>query len=161
MGCIMRKPDFCIYENKSADHLSGNRTAHWRLCFRYTDSRSLCPKFQSTYYLLWLYSPVCVVPGQNPGVARKLFIAMFQISKQFKSHSASTKNQQKNLLFCFNSFTKRHQIWRQNNLFQCSIRSDLWTEISTNSNLIQLAQNRHITWHIYIYIYIASYYKEK
>ena len=34
----MRKPAFCIYENKAADQLCGNRTADQRLCFRYTDS---------------------------------------------------------------------------------------------------------------------------
>ena len=34
----MRKPDFCICENKGADQLCGNRTTDHRLCFRYTDS---------------------------------------------------------------------------------------------------------------------------
>ena len=34
----MRKPDFCICENKGADQLRGNREADQRLCFRYTDS---------------------------------------------------------------------------------------------------------------------------
>ena len=34
----MRKPDFCICENKDADQLRGNRQADQRLCFRYTDS---------------------------------------------------------------------------------------------------------------------------
>ena len=33
----MRKPDFCICENKDADQLRGNRDADQRLCFRYTD----------------------------------------------------------------------------------------------------------------------------
>ena len=31
----MRKPDFCICENKDADQLRGNREADQRLCFRY------------------------------------------------------------------------------------------------------------------------------
>ena len=35
---VMRKPDFCICENKDADQLRGNREADQRLCFRYTDS---------------------------------------------------------------------------------------------------------------------------
>ena len=39
MSHVMRKPDFCICENKDADQLCGNRTADQRLCFRYTDSR--------------------------------------------------------------------------------------------------------------------------
>ena len=34
----MRKPDFCLGENKDADQLRGNREADQRLCFRYTDS---------------------------------------------------------------------------------------------------------------------------
>ena len=38
MGRIMRKPTFCICENKDADQLRGNREADQRLCFRYTDS---------------------------------------------------------------------------------------------------------------------------
>ena len=34
----MRKPKFCICENKDADQLRGNREADQRLCFRYIDS---------------------------------------------------------------------------------------------------------------------------
>ena len=34
----MRKPAFCICENKDADQLRGNCEADQRLCFRYTDS---------------------------------------------------------------------------------------------------------------------------
>ena len=34
----MRKPAFCICENKDADQLRGNRKADQRVCFRYTDS---------------------------------------------------------------------------------------------------------------------------
>ena len=34
----VRKPDFCICENKDADQLHGNREADQHLCFRYTDS---------------------------------------------------------------------------------------------------------------------------
>ena len=41
----MRKPDFCICENKDADQLRGNREADQRLCFHYTDSTiPLLPK---------------------------------------------------------------------------------------------------------------------
>ena len=36
----MRKPAFCICENKDADQLRGNREADQRLCFRYIDSTS-------------------------------------------------------------------------------------------------------------------------
>ena len=34
----MRKPAFCICENKDADQLRANREADQRLCFRYMDS---------------------------------------------------------------------------------------------------------------------------
>ena len=38
MNRIVRKPDFCLCENKGADQLRGNREADQRLYFRYTDS---------------------------------------------------------------------------------------------------------------------------
>ena len=38
MSCVMRKPAFCICENKDADQLCGNREADQRLCFHYKDS---------------------------------------------------------------------------------------------------------------------------
>ena len=57
----MRKPDFCICENKAADQLHGNRKADQRLCFRYTDSTiPLLPK--SEISSIQTYS-VAVQPG--------------------------------------------------------------------------------------------------
>ena len=45
----MRKPAFCICENKDADQVSGNRKADQRLCFRYTDSTiPLLPKSENS-----------------------------------------------------------------------------------------------------------------
>ena len=38
MSRVLRKPAFCICENKDADQLRGNREADQRLCFHYTDS---------------------------------------------------------------------------------------------------------------------------
>ena len=38
MSRVMRKPAFCICENKVADQLRGIREADQRLCFRYIDS---------------------------------------------------------------------------------------------------------------------------
>ena len=55
----MRKPVFCMCENKDADQLRGNREADQRLCFRYTDGTI-------PLLLLWLYSVVCVGPGRKP-----------------------------------------------------------------------------------------------
>ena len=53
MSRVVRKPAFCICENKDPDQLRGNREADQRLCFRYADSTipllpkseisSLCP----------------------------------------------------------------------------------------------------------------------
>ena len=40
MSHVMRKPDFCICENKDADQLRGsNHAAGQHLCFRYIDCR--------------------------------------------------------------------------------------------------------------------------
>ena len=69
MSLVMRKPAFCICENKDADQLRGNRETDQRLCFHYTDS--IIPlllkfKFQASSPLLWLYSTVCVGPGRKP-----------------------------------------------------------------------------------------------
>ena len=69
MSLFMRKPDFCICENKNADQLRGNRKADQRLCFPTRTVQSLYllnPKFQASSYLLWLYSPVCVGTGRKP-----------------------------------------------------------------------------------------------
>ena len=47
LGLVVRKPAFCICENKDADQLRGNREADQRLCFRYTDSKlPLLPKYE-------------------------------------------------------------------------------------------------------------------
>ena len=45
MSLVLKKPAFCICENKDADQLRGNRETDQRLCFRYTDSTiPLLPK---------------------------------------------------------------------------------------------------------------------
>ena len=38
MSCVMRKPAFCICENKGADQLCDNCQADQRLCFHYMDT---------------------------------------------------------------------------------------------------------------------------
>ena len=44
----MRKPTFCMCENKEADQLHGNREADQRLRFRYIDSTiPLLPKYET------------------------------------------------------------------------------------------------------------------
>ena len=47
LSLVMRKPTFCICENKDADQLRGDRKADQRLCFRYIDSTiSLLSKYE-------------------------------------------------------------------------------------------------------------------
>ena len=61
LSLVVRKPAFCIYENKDADQLRGNREADQHLCFCYTDTTiPLLPKSEiSSLYP----SPVAVQPG--------------------------------------------------------------------------------------------------
>ena len=57
----MRKPFFCICENKGTDQLPGNREADHGLCFRYTDSTiPPLPKYKISSFQL---SSVTVQPG--------------------------------------------------------------------------------------------------
>ena len=65
MSRIVRKPDFCLGENKGADQLRGNREADQRLCFRYSDS-TIPLLLKSSSSFLSLYRPVCVGPGRKP-----------------------------------------------------------------------------------------------
>ena len=65
MSRVIRKPAFCICENKDADQ---------RLGFRYKDAILVLTipllakyEFLASSHLLWLYSPVCVGPRQKPG----------------------------------------------------------------------------------------------
>ena len=57
----MRKPTFCICENKDADQLRGNREADQRLCFRYLDS--MIPLLSKSEISSLCPSSVAVQPG--------------------------------------------------------------------------------------------------
>ena len=57
----MRKPAFCICENKDADQLRGNREAEQRLSFRYTDST--IPLLSKSEFSNLLPSSVAVQAG--------------------------------------------------------------------------------------------------
>ena len=57
----MRKPSFCICQNKDADQLRGNREADQRLCFRYTDST--IPLLSKSEISSLMASSVVVEPG--------------------------------------------------------------------------------------------------
>ena len=57
-----RKHALCIWED-----ICSNHTAHQHLCLiDSTIPLLLNPKFQASDHLLWLYSLVCVGPGQKP-----------------------------------------------------------------------------------------------
>ena len=58
---VMRKPTFCICENKDADQLRGNREADQRLCFRYLDS--MIPLLSNSEISSLWPSSVAVQPG--------------------------------------------------------------------------------------------------
>ena len=65
----MRKPAFCICKNKDPDQLRGDCEADQRFVFATRLVQFLYflnLKFQASCNLLWLYSPVCVGPGQKP-----------------------------------------------------------------------------------------------
>ena len=64
---LMRKPTFCLCENKGADQLCDNRAVIaelQRLSFRYIHVGSTI----LSIHLLLLYSPVCAGPGRKPGI---------------------------------------------------------------------------------------------
>ena len=57
MSHAVRKPAFCICENKDADQLRSNCAADQRLCFRYTDSTiPLLPKSE-------IFKPLAILCG--------------------------------------------------------------------------------------------------
>ena len=89
---VMRKPTFCICENKDADQhaklISVFVFATWIVQYLFF----LHTKFQASSHLQWLCCLVCVRPVQNPHcwfshVAAQLLIV---------SHEANLKN-----IFCF------------------------------------------------------------
>ena len=57
----MKKPAFCICENKDADQLRGYREAEQRLCFRYIDST--IPLLSKSDFSSLLSTSVAVQPG--------------------------------------------------------------------------------------------------
>ena len=92
----MRKPAFCICENKDADQ---------RLCFhisfRYMIAQSLYflnTKFQAPCHLVRLNSLVCVGPGRKP--RRPVF------SQRGSEHNLREIQQDDNGTFCFKPLVK-------------------------------------------------------
>ena len=70
MNPVVRKPDFCLRENKGADQLRSKCEADQCLCFRYADNLQflyiLNPNFPVFSHLLCLHSSGCVRPGRKP-----------------------------------------------------------------------------------------------
>ena len=83
----MRKPDFCLCENKGTDQLHSNCEADQRLCFHYTDCTItlLNPKFQAFSLFQRLYSLVCVRCG------RKCKLLVFSCEGPFQTCLESSK----------------------------------------------------------------------
>ena len=99
---VVRKPAFCICENKDADQLCSNCTADQRLCFRYMDSTIqslfyLNPKFQVSSHFLCLYSPVCVGPGRKP---RRPVFSQRGSNCVYAWHAAINKSSKGIRVFC-------------------------------------------------------------
>ena len=90
MGCIMRKPAFCICENKGADQLRVNCAPDQHLCFR-CKVKSLFflnPRFHVSIHLLVLHSRFVLWPGRK--LRRQVFsrrssniLALFQTFARF------------------------------------------------------------------------------
>ena len=67
MSRVVRKPAFCIYENKDADQLRGKLISAFVFATQIVQSLYfLNTKFQTSSYLLWLYRPVCVGSSRKP-----------------------------------------------------------------------------------------------
>ena len=68
----MKKPTFCICENKDADQFGGNRKADQPLCFQYTDST--IPLLSKSEISSLYQSSLAVQPGlsQTRSESRKL-----------------------------------------------------------------------------------------
>ena len=70
MSSLIRKPAFCICENKGADLLRGDRAADQHLCFRYIDSTiPLLHPLLHKYQISSTSWPALVV---QPGLCRTL-----------------------------------------------------------------------------------------
>ena len=103
----MRKPAFCICENKDADQLRGNREADQRLCFRYTDSTiSLLPKCEISSLQP---SSVAVQPGlcgtwsETPFSQNEAHLILYQMYSLFLYNLLITD---KIMFFLVNSNTR-------------------------------------------------------
>ena len=110
----MRKPAFCICENKDADQLRGNREADQRLCFRYIDSIiPLLPKsgISSLYTSSVTAQPgLCRIRSENPktGFLTTRLICLIKNTFCIASHTYDSEQfRDKKLLVTYACLTYR------------------------------------------------------
>ena len=84
MSLVVRKPAFCICENKDADQTAKLISAFVFAIRIVNFLYYLNPKFQALSHLLWLYSPVCVGPGRKP--RRSVFSERGSLLYEKKKH---------------------------------------------------------------------------
>ena len=80
----MRKPTFCICENKDADQLRGNREADQRLCFRYIDST--IPILSKSEMSKLQPSSVAVQPGLCRTLSETRMLVLMTRLRFFMNH---------------------------------------------------------------------------
>ena len=102
MSHVIRKPAFCIFNNKGIDQLCGRPTTDQLHCFHYTDSTiTLLPsrKSQASNNLMWLYSLVGTPVDRFSHYTSRLFCSFqanqITISKQRKSSKKVVNTQRR------------------------------------------------------------------
>ena len=85
MGRIVRKPDFCLCENKGADQLHSNCEADQRLCFRYMDStisflKSEISSFKPAYMTVQV--GLCQTWSETPKTAAHIIMLDYYIQSK-------------------------------------------------------------------------------
>ena len=67
LSCVMRKPEFCLCENKGADQLCSNCTVPQLISAFVFTTRITSTIPRASSHFLWLHRPVvCVGPGRKP-----------------------------------------------------------------------------------------------
>ena len=106
MSRVMRKPTFCICENKDADQLCKDREADQRLCFRYIDSTiSLLSKYENFKPLAIFCSCAAWFVSDQVGNQNIGFLTMRLI---FNDNSRNLHIKRNFINLCKISFNKRY-----------------------------------------------------
>ena len=128
MSLVLRKPEFCICENKDADQLRGNREADQHLCFRYTDST--IPLLSKSNISSLLPSSVAEQPGlcrtwsETPKTG--FLTTRLKLSLIMRKSASTPKDQPAVLSFffccCLDSNTTNVYIWTCDNDLSLVVR---------------------------------------